>query len=78
MRQLKWCLQRDRLAKVFKTSGIPVGVGRWLDDEGGSLNPGKDKQSMRRKVLVESEKVRLAVCPDVKKRVGFYEQLGGK
>jgi hypothetical protein len=30
----------------------------------------------RRKVLLEGEKVRLAVCPDIRSKVGFYERLG--
>jgi hypothetical protein len=66
MRKLKWCLQRDRLAKVFKVSGVSVGIGAWLD-RGGSEG---------RKVVQEGEKVRLAVCPNIRTKVGFYERLG--
>jgi len=71
MRQLKWALQRDRLAKVFKISGIPLGVGRWLDEEDVKADAGA-----RRRVLGEGDKVRLAVCPGVRQRVGFFERLG--
>jgi len=66
MRKLKWCLQRDRLAKVFKVSGVSVGIGAWLDR----------RDSEGRKVLHEDEKLRLAVCPNIKTKVGFYERLG--
>jgi len=66
MRKLKWCLQRDRLAKVFKVSGVPVGIGAWLDR----------RDSQGRKVVQEGEKVRLAVCPNIRTKVGFYERLG--
>lgn len=66
MRKLKWCLQRDRLAKVFKVSGVPVGIGAWLDR----------RDSEGRKVVKEGEKVRLAVCPNIKTKVRFYERLG--
>ena len=66
MRKLKWCLQRDRLAKVFKVSGVSVGIGAWLDRG----------DSKGRKVVQEGEKVRLAVCPNIRTKVGFYERLG--
>jgi len=66
MRKLKWCLQRDRLAKVFKVSGVSVGIGAWLDR----------RDSEGRKVLQEDEKLRLAVCPNIRTKVGFYERLG--
>ena len=66
MRKLKWCLQRDRLAKVFKVSGVSVGIGAWLDG----------RNSEGRKVVQEGEKVRLAVCPNIRTKVGFYERLG--
>ncbi|KAF8167318.1 hypothetical protein B0H34DRAFT_681398 [Crassisporium funariophilum] len=65
MRKLKWSLQRDRLAKVFKTSGVIVGIGPWLE-----------REEERRRVVQEGEKVRLAVCPNIKTKVGFYEGLG--
>lgn len=66
MRKLKWCLQRDKLAKVFKVSGVSVGIGAWLDKG----------DSEGRKVLQEGEKVRLAVCPNIRTKVRFYERLG--
>lgn len=66
MRKLKWCLQRDRLAKVFKVSGVSIGIGAWLDKG----------DSQGRKVVQEGEKVRLALCPNIRTKVGFYERLG--
>ena len=66
MRKLKWCLQRDRLAKVFKVSGVSVGIGAWLDR----------RDSEGRKVVQEDEKLRLAVCPNIRTKVRFYERLG--
>jgi len=66
MHKLKWCLQRDRLAKVFKVSGVSVGIGAWLDR----------RDSEGRKVVQEGEKVRLAVCPNIRSKVRFYERLG--
>jgi len=70
MRKLKWSLQRDRLAKEFKNSGRAVGLRNWLEE-------GEEK-GIRRRVFVEGETVRLAVCPDVTKRVWFFERLGKK
>jgi hypothetical protein len=51
---------------VFKVSGVPVGIGAWLDR----------RDSVGRKVVQEGEKVRLAVCPNIRTKVGFYERLG--
>ncbi|KAF8910174.1 hypothetical protein CPB84DRAFT_1834184 [Gymnopilus junonius] len=64
--KLKWSIQRDKLAKVFKDSGMRVGLGAWLEGGNGSA----------RKLLPEDEKVRLAVCPDIRKTLGFFERLG--
>jgi hypothetical protein len=67
VRKLKWSIQRDKLARVFKNSGKRSGVGAWLESGNGDA----------RKLLPEDEKVRLAVCPDIRKRLGFFERLGG-
>jgi len=66
MRKLKWSLQRDRLAKVFKDSGIRLGIGAWLESGKGDA----------RKVVQEGDKLRLAVCPPIRTRLGFFEGLG--
>lgn len=66
VRKLKWSIQKDKLARVFKNSGMHVGVGAWLEGSDGAA----------RKVLPEDEKVRLAVCPDIRKALGFFERLG--
>ena len=84
MRKLKWCLQKDRLAREFKRCGKAAGdgLGIWLSEEGeGEItfeNTGRDVENkrMRKRIFVDGEKVRLALCPDVKKRVGFFEKLG--
>ncbi|KAF6766689.1 hypothetical protein DFP72DRAFT_867305 [Ephemerocybe angulata] len=64
--QLKWSIQRDTLARMIKArfykSG-KAGFEAWLEKEG-------------RHVVKEGEKVRLAICPDIRKRVGFFEALG--
>lgn len=72
MRKLKWSLQRDSLAREFKNCGRAVGLRKWLE---GAVGEEGEKKRIRRKVFVEGETVRLAVCPDVKKRVWFFERL---
>lgn len=67
MRKLKWSLQRDKLAKAFKTSVVKLGMGVWLQD--------RENLDKGRRVLLEGEKLRLAVCPDIRNRVGYYERL---
>jgi len=66
MRQLKWCIQRDTLAQRVRrfnplgASGLFLG---WVEGRGHGI-------------LVDGERVRLAICPGVKKFVAFYEGLG--
>ncbi|KAJ7193288.1 hypothetical protein GGX14DRAFT_478241 [Mycena pura] len=63
MRKLKWSLQRDTFARMVRDgpgSGLR-GMGKWLES--------------RRHIVHESERVRLAICPDIRKIVGFYESL---
>ncbi|KZT30880.1 hypothetical protein NEOLEDRAFT_1083387 [Neolentinus lepideus HHB14362 ss-1] len=67
MHKLKWSIQRDRLAQMVRDKGlVPRGLdgpAAWLDAKG-------------RTVMIESERVRLALCPGVRKIVKFYEGLG--
>ncbi|KAJ3511005.1 hypothetical protein NMY22_g15794 [Coprinellus aureogranulatus] len=62
--KLKWSIQRDSLAKLIKArfynkAGL---FGNWVEKEG-------------RGVVKEDEKVRLAICPGIRTRVGFFEAL---
>lgn len=74
MHKLKWSIQRDQLAKMARDgkcgtagmkgiNGAEVGFGAWLESKGSA-------------VIQDGERVRLALCPDIRKIVGFYEQLG--
>ncbi|KAL0572919.1 hypothetical protein V5O48_009032 [Marasmius crinis-equi] len=61
MHQLKWSFQRDRLAKMIREREIDL--AKWID---GNLRKG---------IVKEGERVRLALCPGVRRKVGFYESL---
>ncbi|KAK7063945.1 hypothetical protein R3P38DRAFT_2821383 [Favolaschia claudopus] len=61
VRKLKWSLQRDKLAKQVRDGSGIFGVGKWLEG--------------RMHILHEGERVRLAICPDVKRIVGMYEGM---
>lgn len=64
--QLKWSIQRDRISRLvkFEFFGSPNGVsfGSWYEKRGHGI-------------IEDGERVRLAICPDVKKTVKFYEGL---
>ncbi|KAJ8084496.1 hypothetical protein PM082_003266 [Marasmius tenuissimus] len=62
MHKLKWSFQRDRLAKVIRGRD-KVDLAKWID---GNLGRG---------IVKEGERVRLALCPSVRRKVGFYESL---
>jgi hypothetical protein len=82
MRKLKWCLQKDRLAREFKQCGkaVAVGLGIWLSEGEGEMfhdvEREVERKRMRKRIFGDGEKVRLALCPDMKQRVGFFEKLG--
>ena len=71
VRQLKWSIQRDRMAKIIRESAGPLAhgglaaLGGWIERQGPGIVP-------------ESERVRLALCPDVRKVIAHYELLGLK
>jgi len=68
MHQLKWSFQRDALSRTVKVGfhGITDGIidfGVWLERKGQGI-------------VKDDERVRLAICPDIRKIVAFYEGLG--
>ena len=62
MHKLKWSIQRDRLAKMVRDGQREGGLATWLEAKGQSI-------------IQDGERVRLALCPSVKKKVGFFEGL---
>jgi len=67
MHQLKWSLQRDEFSKMIKVGfcGLSDGTtdfGAWLEKRG-------------RGIVQDVERVRLAICPDIRKMITFYEDL---
>lgn len=62
MHQLKWSIQRDRLAKMVRDGQSKGGLAAWLE-------------AKSKGIVQDGERVRLALCPGVKKIVGFYENL---
>lgn len=71
MRQLKWCIQRDALAKVVRgdhSANAITGkrskfdIGRWVEQTGEGI-------------VRDVERVRLAICPDVSRLIQLYERI---
>ncbi|KAI0036596.1 hypothetical protein K488DRAFT_40785, partial [Vararia minispora EC-137] len=69
VRQLKWSLRKDDLARVMRActapqrGGKPSGAFAWI--------------ARKAMIVGENERVRLAVCPGVRKIVDRYERLAG-
>lgn len=74
LHNLKWSIQRDRLAKLVRSGSScsiiggqsitgAVGFGAWLEQSGKGI-------------VQDSERVRLALCPNAQKTIAFYESLG--
>ncbi|KAF5385070.1 hypothetical protein D9615_001256 [Tricholomella constricta] len=66
--QLKWSIQRDSLARMVRLDfcGIPGPDGRRF---------GEWREKKGHGIVQDGERVRLAICPDVRKTVKFYEEL---
>lgn len=61
--RLKWSLKRDRLAKIYRDKELSnSGPRGWFEGKAQSL-------------YVEGERVRLAICPGVRRLKSFYEGL---
>lgn len=77
MRQLKWSLRRDSLSKIVRSqSGVHGDCdGDGKEDGSGVGAVGKWIERRSNVLAGESERVRLALCPGVKKFVRFYEHL---
>jgi hypothetical protein len=67
--RLKWSMARDQISRSVRVRPPAKGLvndeknfKRWLEGKGYAL-------------LRENERVRLAICPGIKKLVGFYETL---
>ena len=74
MRQLKWSIQRDKLAQLVR-EGLSGAVGR-KNTDGAQGSIAAWFESRGRGIVQDGERVRLALCPSVRKMVHFYEQLG--
>ncbi|PFH52226.1 hypothetical protein AMATHDRAFT_140574 [Amanita thiersii Skay4041] len=66
MHKLKWSLQRDRIARIisarFYIVSTTKGIDEWLQGNG-------------KRVMHDNERLRLAVCPNIRKIIEFYEGL---
>ncbi|KAG6337065.1 hypothetical protein ID866_2018, partial [Astraeus odoratus] len=75
--KLKWSLQKDRMARVIRRSmcgAIANGAGK------GPLSPysagfGAWIERHGQSIFGDTERVRLALCPDVRKMIQFYESM---
>jgi len=71
MRQLKWSIQRDRLSKMVRDQAHRTVGGK--DATGSTLAAWFEANGSG--IVNDGERVRLALCPGVKKIIGFYEKL---
>lgn len=74
VRKLKWSIQRDKLANEVRGLSGALGFGNSALPLTGSLGAWIELKGQG--VVQDCERVRLALCPDVRRRVKFYESLG--
>ena len=70
--KLKWSIKRDRLAKVIRGSMCGE-MANGADTYSGRLGPWIERRGQR--IFGDSERVRFALCPDVRKMIRFYETM---
>ncbi|GAV98820.1 glycosyltransferase family 22 protein [Lentinula edodes] len=76
MRKLKWSIQKDKLSKKIRDGTVHSIPGRLNNSSLGSLEAFCGWLENRgRGIVHDNERVRLAICPDVQKKVLFYEGL---
>ncbi|KAH0838058.1 hypothetical protein J3R83DRAFT_6298 [Lanmaoa asiatica] len=73
---LKWSIQKDNMSRVIRAHTFGAmnlskpshpfkgGFGTWAELKGANIN-----------IFGDSERVRLALCPDVRKMIKFYEEM---
>jgi len=74
MHQLKWSIQRDKLAKVVRDGACVGNMSSKDNGSGGRLAIWMEAGG--KGIVQDGERVRLALCPGIRKIVGFYENLG--
>ncbi|KAJ3880801.1 hypothetical protein F5879DRAFT_1013656 [Lentinula edodes] len=76
MRKLKWSIQKDNLSKKIRDGTVHSIPGRLSNSSLDSLEAFCGWLENRgRGIVHDNERVRLAICPDVQKKVMFYEGL---
>ncbi|KAG6841766.1 hypothetical protein C0991_007095 [Blastosporella zonata] len=65
--QLKWSLQRDKFAKVLRLGFCATAL------DGANFGDWRERRD--HSIIEDGERVRLAICPDIRKTVRFYEEL---
>ncbi|KAJ3994128.1 hypothetical protein F5050DRAFT_1776890 [Lentinula boryana] len=76
MRKLKWSIQKDELSKRIRDGTLCSIPGQLSNRSIGSLEAFCNWLERRgRGIVHDDERVRLAICPDVREKVGFFEGL---
>ncbi|KAH0591068.1 hypothetical protein H2248_001174 [Termitomyces sp. 'cryptogamus'] len=65
--KLKWSFQRDKFAKMVR-------IGSWASGQ-DRANIGDWRERKGHSIVEDGERVRLAMCPDIRRIVRFYEGL---
>lgn len=72
--KLKWSIQKDNMSRIIRAHTFSI------TNSSESLNPynghfHKWAELKGSSIFGESERVRLALCPDVRKMIKFYEEM---
>jgi len=70
MHRLKWSIQRDRLSRAVR-----IILSR-IEGPNGTISFGGWFEGRAYGVIQDGERVRLAICPDIRKTIEIFERLG--
>lgn len=76
--RLKWSIQKDRMARIIRRSMCGMmasGIGSKGASHSHSDRFGAWIECHGQNIFGESERLRLALCPDVRKMIQFYERM---
>ncbi|KAI6047903.1 hypothetical protein EDC04DRAFT_2864062 [Pisolithus marmoratus] len=67
-----WSIQKDRMARIIRGSMCGM-MASGIDPKGASHSQSRPVHGLS--IFGESERVRLALCPDITKMIQFYEKM---
>lgn len=71
--KLKWSIQKDNMSRIIRAHTFSANTSKSPHPFNGAFGVWAEVKGSS--IFGESERVRLALCPDVRKMIRFYEDM---